>query len=265
MAVRLFEKAEHAVGYALYRPRYCTEIRDIIKTFVEKHKCSFETMADVACGSGQSIHHWTETFKKCVGVDISEEQIRNAREKFQSKGIENVKFCVAPAESLPADLGEKCDLLTIAQAWHWIDSDRFYKEADRVLRSPGVLAVYGYGIPYFQSVTKASEVILHYHNVTLKDYWHLNRRHIVNRYSEVKIPYSTTERHDIVQEWSVPLSHFVSYLGTWSAYWSYKEQHFGEDVLSHVHKELKSAFNLPGDDPVVTCSFPIFINMGLKE
>jgi ubiquinone/menaquinone biosynthesis C-methylase UbiE len=36
------------------------------------------------------------------------------------------------------------DLVTCCQAVHWFDIDQFYREADRVLRPGGALAVYGY-------------------------------------------------------------------------------------------------------------------------
>jgi ubiquinone/menaquinone biosynthesis C-methylase UbiE len=263
MAIRLFEGAEHAAGYALFRPQYSTKIRDVIRAFMKKHSCSFDSMVDVACGSGQGTHFWTDSFKNCIGLDISKEQIKNAKEKFNSMGVKNVDFGVSSAENLPKHLKE-CDLVTIAQAWHWINADAFYKEADRVLKSPGVLAVYGYGIPYFKNSTKASNIVLHYHNVTLKDYWDPHRCHIVNKYSEVKLPYETAERHDLVQEWPVPLPHFISYLGTWSGYWAYKERHPESTVLSDVQKDLALALNVAEEDSVVDCSFPIFLDIGLK-
>ena len=50
----------------------------------------------------------------------------------------NVEFHVCPAEDLPLSVGS-CDLVTCATAWHWLDAEKFYKEATRVLRQPGVL------------------------------------------------------------------------------------------------------------------------------
>ena len=174
MAIRLFEGAVHASEYAQFRPRYTTKVRDLIKSFMEKHDCGFDCMVDVATGSGQSLSYWTDVFHKCVGLDISAEQIKNARAAFQEAGVKNVDFQVCPAEDLFLS-SSSCDLVSCATAWHWLDADKFYSEATRVLRQPGVLAVYGYGIPFFPTNQKATDVTLKFHNVTLKKYWHANR------------------------------------------------------------------------------------------
>ena len=258
MAIRLFEEAVHASAYAQFRPHYSTKIRDGIKSFMEKHGCGFDCMADVATGTGQALAYWTDVFRKCIGVDISGEQIKNARAAFQEKGVKNVEFHVCPAEDVSLS-SSSCDLVTCAQAWHWLDAETLYKEATRILRKPGILAVYGYGIPFFPSNQTATDVTLKFHNVTLANYWHTNRGHIVNHYKEVELPYPVTERHDITQEWPIPLSHYMGYLGTWSGYCKYKEDNPGDDPLGQVYKELKEAFSARDTDPIVDCAFPIFV------
>ena len=37
------------------------------------------------------------------------------------------------------------DLISCAQAYHWLDHDKFHQECERVLRTRGCVAVYGYG------------------------------------------------------------------------------------------------------------------------
>ena len=263
MAIRLFEEAVHASAYAQFRPRYSTKVRNLVKSFMKKHGCGFNCIADVATGSGQALAYWTDVFHKCIGLDISAEQIKNARAKFQEKGVKNVDFHVCPAGELSLS-SNTCDLVTCAQAWHWLDAEKLYSEATRVLRQPGVLAVYGYGIPFFPTNQKATDVTLNFHNVTLKKYWHANRRHIVNHYKEVELPYSVTERYDITQEWPIPLSHYVGYLGTWSGYCKYREDNPGDDLLDTVQKELKDAFSAGDTDPIVDCAFPVFLSLGLN-
>ena len=261
MAIRLFEESVHASAYAQFRPHYNARIRDIIKSFMEKHGCGFECIVDVATGSGQALAYWTDVFRKCIGMDISSEQIKNARKTFQEKGVKNVEFHVCPADDL--SIGpSSCDLVTCAQAWHWLDAEKLYKEATRVLRKPGVVAVYGYGIPYFPSSKKATDVTLKFHNVTLAKHWHGNRGHIINHYKEVKLPYSVTERYDITQEWPIPLSHYMGYLGTWSGYCKCKNDNPGDDPLVEVHQDLKEAFTVADTDPIVDCTFPIFVILG---
>lgn len=51
---------------------------------------------------------------------------------------------VGTAEELPFPDGS-VDLLTAASAAHWFDAERFIKEATRVLKPRGCLALFGYG------------------------------------------------------------------------------------------------------------------------
>lgn len=51
---------------------------------------------------------------------------------------------VGTAEELPFPDGS-VDLLTAASAAHWFDAERFIKEAVRVLKPRGCLALFGYG------------------------------------------------------------------------------------------------------------------------
>lgn len=55
-------------------------------------------------------------------------------------------FRVSPAEQLPFE-NETVDLITTAQAVHWFDLSKFYPEVKRVLKTNGVLAIYGYNLP----------------------------------------------------------------------------------------------------------------------
>ena len=143
---------------------------------MEKHGCGFDCLVDGGTGSGQALTYWTEVFHNCAGVDISGEQIDKATKSF---------------------------FLT---TWHWLDAEKFYKETTRVLRQPGVLAVYSYGLLFFPSSQKAIDVIIAFYIETLSKVWHPDVRRIMNQYNEVELPHSVTERHDITQKWPIPLS-----------------------------------------------------------
>ena len=70
-------------------------------------------------------------------TDTSPSQIGNA------PSIPNVEFKVGDAHDtgLP---GGRADLVTIAQALHWLDRPRFYREAARLLKPGGTLAILTY-------------------------------------------------------------------------------------------------------------------------
>ena len=50
------------------------------------------------------------------------------------------------------------DLVTVAQALHWYDMDRFNKEVKRVLKPGGVLAAYGYAVPMLD-ILQADDIV----------------------------------------------------------------------------------------------------------
>jgi ubiquinone/menaquinone biosynthesis C-methylase UbiE len=78
-------------------------------------------------------------FDRVVATDASEKQIANAHSH------KVVEFRVAPAEN--SGIGsETIDLISVAQALHWFDLDRFYAEARRVLKPAGVLAASAYNL-----------------------------------------------------------------------------------------------------------------------
>ena len=102
--------------------------------------CNYESVLDVACGSGQSTSMQIDIFKNVYGTDISDEQIVQA-----GKALENVIFSVGCAEALDFE-NESMDLVTIGLGLHWVDAERFFSEAKRVLKPGGVLVAYSQNV-----------------------------------------------------------------------------------------------------------------------
>lgn len=90
---------------------------------------------DVGCGTGFSTVALKEIVQKVIGLDISAERLSLA----EKKG--NVEYILRSAENLPV-CADKFDLITVSQAIHWVNKDKFFKEADRVLKRSGWLIAY---------------------------------------------------------------------------------------------------------------------------
>jgi SAM-dependent methyltransferase len=90
---------------------------------------------DVCCGTGLSTITLTELAERVVGVDVSLEMLAHAP---RDRGA---SFCLSVAENLPFDDGA-FDLLTVCQGFHWLEREKFFREARRVLRPGGWLVVY---------------------------------------------------------------------------------------------------------------------------
>ena len=110
--------------YARYRPTYPVALFAWLAKQVTSHNLAW----DCAAGSGQASRDLTRYFKRIIATDASSAQIAAAAP------YPGTEYRVAPAEA--SGLSEaSVDLITVAQAMHWFDLDRFYAEARRVLYS----------------------------------------------------------------------------------------------------------------------------------
>ena len=73
-------------------------------------------------------------FRCVLATDASARQIEIAEPHAQ------ISYRIAPAEASGID-SLSVDLIVVAQALHWFETDRFFAEAQRVLKDDGVLAV----------------------------------------------------------------------------------------------------------------------------
>ena len=265
MAYRRFEKTSHVLLYAKFRPAYPPRAKESIADFVKRNGGAFQKMVDVACGSGQSTFYIADLFSKVCGIDISQAQVNLAQEKYKQLNYDNVEFCVGSAEKMPFE-NESVDMVTCALALHWFNENKFYTEADRILKSKGVLAAYGYG-----NVEPKHEncraLVSHFYKDTLKGCWADRRRHIDNCFRDFKLPYARSERYDFYSDVEMKLPDFIGYVSSWSGYCNYCEHHPGTTVLSdledELHKELGS--DVAKELISMKLQFPIFILIVQKE
>ncbi|GMS92112.1 hypothetical protein PENTCL1PPCAC_14287, partial [Pristionchus entomophagus] len=99
---------------------------------------------DVGCGTGFHTIEMTTAFPHCSieGVDISEAPIAIARGTAEEMGIENIRFHVGDAGSLPAEWTDSFDFITIFDDCHdQLRPDLCLNEVYRVLKAGGVFAM----------------------------------------------------------------------------------------------------------------------------
>src|SRR5690606_25272056 len=100
-------------------------------------------------------------FTQVIATDISLALLERAPRR------SNIVYQNAPAEN--SGIGENSvDLITVAQAAHWFDLSRFWVEAQRVLRRPGILAIWGYNWPL---VCPEVDAVLEDLKTVLASYW----------------------------------------------------------------------------------------------
>jgi ubiquinone/menaquinone biosynthesis C-methylase UbiE len=125
--------SKQAADYAKFRPRYPKELFRRLASIAPDTQLAW----DCATGTGQAAIELAEFFDRVIATDASEKQIANAERH------PRVEYRAATAEESGLDAAS-VDLVTVAQALHWFDLDRFYAEVRRVLKPQGLLAATAY-------------------------------------------------------------------------------------------------------------------------
>ncbi|CAN5515004.1 class I SAM-dependent methyltransferase [soil metagenome] len=232
--------------YANFRPRYPEALYD----FLYSNLHSFERALDVATGNGQVATELAKKFTTVYATDISKKQLAEAPQ------LSNVFYKAEAAEdaSFP---DHYFDLITVAQAIHWFDFDKFYTGVKRMLKPGGMVAVIGYGLI---SVNERVDLWLHhfYKNIT-GPYWDKERKYIDALYTTIPFPLTeiTVPNLQITYSWS--REQFIGYINTWSAV-----QHFIKATKSHpLSAHLMQRLNLLWPDDVLhKISFPLLLRTG---
>jgi SAM-dependent methyltransferase len=222
----------HASVYAAARPTYPPDLFDWLATQCPQHRLAW----DAGCGNGQASVALAAHFDQVFASDPSATQIAAA------SAHSNVRYAVEPAEK--CSLPDLCaDLVTVAQALHWFDTERFYAEVRRVLVPGGLLVVWTYER---SSATPAvDEVFLRLYQGELDAWWPPERRHVEARYSSLPFPFAAIEApvFELRCDWT--LAQYLAYLRSWSAAQRFLKA-TGRDAIAEVEPDLRAAWGEPG-------------------
>jgi SAM-dependent methyltransferase len=240
--------SRQAADYAKFRPRYPQELFDYLGRIAPSRELAW----DCGTGNGQAAVGLALVFDRVVAIDASENQIAKAQPH------ERVDYRVAPAEN--SGIGsETVDLIMVAQALHWFDLQRFYKEVRRVLKNNGVLVASAY--KFFHVTAKIDELVNdRYYDKVVGPFWPPERA-LVEKFEELPFPFSEiqTPSFEMIAQWN--LEHLVGYLRSWSA-----TQRFiaakGADPLEQITDELRGAWGNPQQARSVI--WPLTLRVGVK-
>ena len=243
MAKDLFSRQSSA--YARYRPTYPQELFDYILQFTEHRSVAW----DCATGNGQAAVFLSEYFREVIATDISEAQISNAMQR------SNIHYQVCPAEKTPFP-DNSFDLITIAQAYHWLDADTFQREATRVGRQNAVVAAWGYQL--LNSADDAlNTLIRRLYSDIVGPYWDRERKHVDASYQTVRFNFEPLPEKQFSMDLEWPKEAFIGYLESWSAVQHYMQQE-QRSPLFLVQEELDRLWK----HETKTFRFPIFLRLG---
>ncbi|KAK7475669.1 hypothetical protein BaRGS_00033095 [Batillaria attramentaria] len=235
---------------------------ETIFNFCKETACDFSLAVDVGCGSGQSTVPLAAYFDKVIGVDVSESQIAKA-----PTDIPNLCFRVGPAEDLSFLEDASADLVTVAQAMHWMDVGKLYPEVQRVLRPGGSFVSFGYGL-----VTSDEQVIQdvfdHFYDYILGQYWYGGREKVREHYRGYSLPFPDWRRNDSLRmerTWSV--DHVIGYLISSSGWHQYLADNPESKAMEEIRNRLRQACRSGGQtetERLVKVRWPVFMLMGHK-
>ena len=235
--------------YASARPRYPEALFKYLMTLCP----DLERAWDCGTGSGQAATSLGPYFQQVEATDVSPEQISHAHM------TQGVTYTVQPAEAttFPADY---FSLVTVAQALHWFDLEKFWPEVQRVLKPGGIFAAWTYS--WFQVSPELDIIIKAELLNTLESYWAPQNRLVWHGYQTISFPFTELTPPEIVfcQAWN--LVQLLSYLGTWSATKNYIAAQ-GDDGFNRLVKTLAQAW---GDWQITrTVSMDFYLRVGRYE
>lgn len=214
--------------YAKFRPHYPTELFLYLESLLSRTERAW----DCGTGNGQVAAALALKFREVEATDISEQQLENAIR------LPNINYSRQPAEKTGFP-DAYFDLVTVAQAVHWFEHEKFFREVQRTLKPGGLIALMGYGLVRSNEAT--NKLIDHFYREIVGPYWDEERTYLESEYETIPFPFEELRPPFFSIEATWDLEHLVGYLRTWSAVKHYEKDQ-EEDPVDLVYRDLKKAF-----------------------
>jgi len=245
MAIDHFGKV--AASYAEHRPSYPADLFQWLADICTTH----ENAWDCGAGNGQASIALANHFTNVYATDLSDSQIANARTH------PRVDYRIAPAEA--SGLPSSCaDLVTIAQALHWFDLEKFYSEVRRVLKPNGLIVAWTYGMIVITN-DEANECLQHFYHHVIGPHWPSERHHVETGYRELHFPFERINTPNVSMQVEWNANQLMGYLRSWSATARYHEA-TGIDPVDELSHQLIDTLTSPGE--LIEVHWPLSILAG---
>jgi ubiquinone/menaquinone biosynthesis C-methylase UbiE len=238
--------SDAAAGYAIFRPRYPDALFAFLAAAVGRHDLAW----DCATGSGQAALGLAPHFSRVIATDASPAQIAHATPH------PAVEYRVAPAERSGLAAGS-VDLVTVAQALHWLDRSAFYAETRRVLAPGGVVAAWCYVL--VRIAPAVDRVMDRFYHNTVGPCWPPERRIADERYRTIEFPFAELPAPEFTIEQALTLDELAGYVRTWSGTRRYAERN-GVDPVDNLVAQLREPWGDPGARRVAR--WPVYLRAG---
>lgn len=236
----------HSADYRTYRPTYPPDLFRFLASLAPVRHAVW----DCGTGSGQAAFALAEHFERVFATDASANQLTAA------ESHPRVEYRVGPAEAAPLP-DASVDLVTVAQALHWFDFDRFWAEVRRVARPGAVLAAWAYDL---HSVGPDIDPILdRLQTEFVGPYWPPERGFVTAGYRTIPFPFADVPAPSFALTADWPLDRLLGYMNTWSATKRFVAAN-GFNPLDRLADELHSAWGDPAQPRTVR--WPLRLRVG---
>eukprot|EP00842_Homolaphlyctis_polyrhiza_P005385 jgi/Hompol1/5848/HPOL_004737-RA len=256
----------NSASYASFRPDYPPSLFAHILKFHRSHpEAATDTALDVACGTGQASLGLTESFKSVIGTDISEAMLASAAKH------PKISYHLSRAERFPDVIAPgSIDLITVAEAAHWLDMPQFYANCAAALKPSGTVAIWGYSYFTVDGHPELTQLHQEYAHGLLGPYWDKRRYLLDAHYSDPSFsttPFSVFQREtfpsdssDIAMTKTWSITGIANYLRTWSAYKTYKEQNpDAEDPVDILCRKFMDVLGTNSMETQVKLTWPLIL------
>lgn len=255
--------------YARARPDYPPEVVRYLADAVAGPRSGrgargSRVVLDVGCGAGQFTHQLADRFEQVVGIDPSIDQLAHAPDH------PGVRYVCGAAESLPIS-GGRAALITVAQAAHWFDLDRFWGEVRRVAIDGALVALITYGIADVgpreaggggrtdREAALVAERFTRFLRADLAGFWPPERRLVDRRYADIEMPFEELDAPSAVMRRWWDLDALLAYVSTWSALRAAHDAGRG-DVLRAFAEDMEALWGPRRDTRLV--QWPVTMRVG---
>jgi SAM-dependent methyltransferase len=237
--------SRQAAAYAEFRPSYpCALIEHIVGLAPGR-----ELAWDCATGSGQAAIQLASHFTRVLATDASARQLSAATLH------PRVTYRVA-AEHESGATDDSIDLVTVAQALHWLNLPRFYDEARRVLKSGGVIAVWCYRTVEVDA--RVDAVMRWFEDERLRGFRAPELDHLRTGYRRIEFPFEEFSSPPFTVTMRTTRDQFLGFVSSWSAVAAARAA--GDDPIDELRVRLSPVWHEGEDARAVRC--PIGLRVG---
>lgn len=153
------------LDYEKLRPTYPPLLYDVVAEYMKQHNHSGRDFCvDYGTGNGVIVPGLIERcgIHKVLGTDIATRQLAEGKERLQlTFGNERHDTLVGSAGDLTSIQDNSVNLVIAAEAAHWFNKEKWFKEAARILKPSGTLAIWHYWAePIITSHPEATPVFI---------------------------------------------------------------------------------------------------------